>query len=700
MTRSWHLALVALIALAGCDKEEGWRRASSPTGPTGKQILFGDLHSHTGYSFDAFAFTLSAFGGKGSRPPMEACHFARFCSQLDFWSINDHSELLTPRQWTLTKEAIRDCNTLTGGNESDPDVVAYLGWEWSNMGDTPADNYGHKNVIMLDTAEDKVPARPIATRGLGRLAALIDIAKSGQIDAILDVASSLDREHEEEYRNFGTFISGALDVPSCAEGVDTRALPKDCREYAVDPHALFEKLDQWGFDSLVIPHGTTWGMLHPPLSNWSHQLNLLNHDPARQVLIEVYSGHGNSEEFRSWWPYKVVEGRNVCPEPTADYLPCCWRAGEITKKTDAACVADPVGAECSQAVLKAQEAYMAGQTKGYEAVPGVAASEWLDCGQCRDCYLPAFKLATKMSVQAGYALTNLTDPAHPLRYRFGMIGSSDEHKATPGTGFREDKGFTDNAGTISKDYEVFSPIISTALGEWEREGSYWYTGGLAAVHSEGRSRKQIWEAMKRKEVYATSGERILLWFDLVGGATRKPMGSEVSSSTDPRFEVTAIGAYKQAPGCADDVKSAAPPGFVEDRCLGECYNPTDARFVITRIEVVRIRPQIRADEPLEGLIEDPWKTLECPRNPEGCKVTFVDDTFVSGGRPSLYYVRAIQEPTEQVNAAGLRCTYDANGNCSSIRPCYAGYRGEGDSCLAPEEERAWSSPIFVEPVGR
>ena len=49
-----------------------------------------------------------------------------------------------------------------------------------------------------------------------------------------------------------------------------------------------------------------------------------------------------------------------------------------------------------------------------------------------------------------------------------------------------------------------------------------------------------------------------------------------------------------------------------------------------------------------------------------------------------------------VNAGNLRCVRGADGECSEVRPCYGDYRTDyEDDCAAPEEERAWSSPIFV-----
>ncbi|MGH0030642.1 MAG: DUF3604 domain-containing protein, partial [Myxococcota bacterium] len=98
-----------------------------------KQILFGDLHVHTTFSTDAFLWSLPIMGGEGAHPLGEACDFARFCSSLDFWSINDHAEASSPRRWRETKQAIRQCNDV-GGEGGDPDVIAFLGWEWTQIG--------------------------------------------------------------------------------------------------------------------------------------------------------------------------------------------------------------------------------------------------------------------------------------------------------------------------------------------------------------------------------------------------------------------------------------------------------------------------------------------------------------------------------------------------------------------------------------
>jgi hypothetical protein len=236
----------------------------------------------------------------------------------------------------------------------------------------------------------------------------------------------------------------------------------------------------------------------------------------------------------------------------------------------------------------------------------------------------------------------------------------------------------------------------------ERGNSMLLSGGLAAVHAAGRDRDSIWDAMARKEVYGTTGDRILLWFDLQnapGGVA--PMGSEVQRQSEPpRFRARAVGSFEQKPGCPPYTEAALGAAAIKDLCLGECYNPGDERRQITRLEVIRILPRHHVDEAIAPLIQDPWRSFRCAPDPNGCQVEFEDPDFLSGGREAAYYVRAVQEPTLAINGQGLRCRYDDAGRCVEVEPCYGDDRTPAsDDCLGETEERAWSSPIFIAPGG-
>jgi len=322
------------------------------------------------------------------------------------------------------------------------------------------------------------------------------------------------------------------------------------------------------------------------------------------------------------------------------------------------------------------------------AVLGSRLADFGDCGQLQNAFLPAFDYRPRGSVQYGLALGEFAG-AVPRRFRFGLVASSDNHRARAGSGYKE-------LGRLSM-------TDGTPLGgDWTdgRAASFYFTGGLAAVHASGRDLGAIFAALERREVYGTSGDRILLWFDLLRpDGSRVPMGGEAQVSGTPRFEVRAVGAFEQRPGCPDDVTARLPPDRLQRLCRGECHHPGGRRRVITRIEVVRIRPQIVPGEPIGPLIEDPWKVLPCPGTAAGCRVSFEDPELPRSGREAVYYVRALQEPTPAVNGDTIDCERDQAGSCVRARPCPGGGMAGGDveDCLADVEERAWSSPIFVGP---
>jgi hypothetical protein len=356
----------------------------------------------------------------------------------------------------------------------------------------------------------------------------------------------------------------------------------------------------------------------------------------------------------------------------------------------------------------------ADRNAGAWTVPGALLPEWQDAGQCRDCFQPAFNLRPRSSVQYILALGRDGKSGDPKRFHFGMIASSDNHSARPGTGYKEVSraeftearfaNFLDTPLGEGPEREPvansepmtaeFGPAIFSTF-ETERGASFFLTGGLAAVHSEGRDREAIWDALQRREVYGTSGPRILLWFDLLNGPGGLPlaMGSEVELDTSPIFQVRAVGSFEQKPGCPADALDALAPDRMARLCRGECYNPGDQRRPITRIEVVRIRPQKNSSEEVSTLVEDPWQTFSCPGDPEGCRIAFTDPDFDRAGRDTLYYVRAIETPSLAIGADALGCG-DARGeSCTPVAACST--RPDSDDCLAVTEERAWSSPIFV-----
>jgi hypothetical protein len=164
------------------------------------------------------------------------------------------------------------------------------------------------------------------------------------------------------------------------------------------------------------------------------------------------------------------------------------------------------------------------------------------------------------------------------------------------------------------------------------------------------------------------------------------MGSEITMSQNPKFIVKAAGSFKQKPGCSNESIDSLSAKRLDYLCAGECYNPTNHREVIERIEVIKITPQVYAGEAVSPLIQDPWKSIPCQGTGE-CIVEFEDQNF---SRDSVYYVRAIQNPTPAINGSPL-------SQRDNFELCKGSFQTDlEDDCLSMTNERAWSSPIYVD----
>ena len=142
-------------------------------------------------------------------------------------------------------------------------------------------------------------------------------------------------------------------------------------------------------------------------------------------------------------------------------------------------------------------------------------------------------------------------------FKFGLIGSSDAHTSMSTT--REDNYFGKNPPG-----EPAADRWSHVFMKGEQDGTTYYNwetlaSGLAAVWARENTRKAIWDAFKRKEVYATTGSRITVrvfagWdftadeverhdFADRGYAGGVPMGGDLRTAPDgeaPKFMIRAL----------------------------------------------------------------------------------------------------------------------------------------------------------------
>jgi hypothetical protein len=139
-----------------------------------------------------------------------------------------------------------------------------------------------------------------------------------------------------------------------------------------------------------------------------------------------------------------------------------------------------------------------------------------------------------------------------------MIGSTDSHTGLATS--REDNNFGKTTHYEPNSNRANTPLIKSPLGEkYSQFGSDTGAAGLAAVWARENTREAIFDAMKRKEVYATSGSRIKVrvfagWdfkadeverqdFAKQGYKRGVPMGGDLSNAPDgktPRFMVRAL----------------------------------------------------------------------------------------------------------------------------------------------------------------
>jgi len=270
-------------------------------------------------------------------------------------------------------------------------------------------------------------------------------------------------------------------------------------------------------------------------------------------------------------------------------------------------------------------------------------------------------------------------------YQLGFVGSTDTHLGAAGAVAEDGYIGHGDAGVSAQD--AVPPGLPDTLAN--------NPGGLAVLWAQENSRDALFEALRRREVYGTSGPRIVTRFfggwdystDLCSRPDRiaqayvagVPMGGQLSSGTGnkPTFLVVA----------SQDSGTQEQPGTPLQRVQiikGWITSAGDYREKVFDV----------AGDAHNGASVD---TQTCATRGKGfeelCAV-WTDDDF-QPGEQAYYYSRVVENPS---------CRWSQRMCAARAVDCAKPATiGEGlEDCCAPEhqkviQERAWSSPIWYTP---
>ena len=263
-------------------------------------------------------------------------------------------------------------------------------------------------------------------------------------------------------------------------------------------------------------------------------------------------------------------------------------------------------------------------------------------------------------------------------YQFGFIGSTDSHTAAPGA-----------VSEYAQPYKYGTTLEQTlTVAGRPRAVAFQNPGGLAGVWAEENTRDAIFDALKRRETFATSGPRIAPRFfggwDLPKDMCTNPqlatsgydlgvaMGSLMPDRANPDSRPRFVVAASADPGTAE-----APGHPLQRLQIIKGWLGPNGGFYQSVIDI--------AGDANNGATADP---MSCKPAGGGfsalCGVW--EDADFDPSQDAVYYARAIENPS---------CRWSTR-LCLSLP---AEERPDGcDNPRIPKviQERAWTAPIWFD----
>jgi len=268
-----------------------------------------------------------------------------------------------------------------------------------------------------------------------------------------------------------------------------------------------------------------WGDLHAHAydAQEMRDLNATTHpatsyqfarDVARLDFCAIASHIFEPEHDAVWWPIaKEATAKFHEPGRFVTFLGCEWR-GKRGAGGDRNIIFKDEHHDVPDSTAPIEEIYHAYRGSDTMIIPhvGGAIADW-------DHYDPELEVLGEIASGHGNFEWFAQD-ALSRGFRIGLIGSSDGHRGMPGW----PRAITSGGGGR------FAMYLN-------RRDSGYGGGPLAAVYAEALTRDAVWDAIQRREVYATTGARIILDFRING----VPMGSEIESRDSPKLFVDVEG---------------------------------------------------------------------------------------------------------------------------------------------------------------
>ena len=466
-----------------------------------KQLLWGDTHLHTTYSSDAYTNNNlttdpeSAYRYAKGMPVVHPYHKARVQIEtpLDFLVVSDHAEFLGQ---------IRNIH-LNGVDTSELGLVATVkAWAAEYVLNKAIDSGEGRELFVGVLPDPNLTPLEDSTGSMSETdIGVFPMPPQVEIDIWKDITNTADRYNEP-----GVFTAMI--------GWEWSAVPAGANLHRVvvsDSDAVVaQQYDPFGVDQGAFPEDL-WAWL----------------DKTSEVTGADFIAIPHNSNISKGY---MFDDKSLRGEPiTADYVARRMKWEKLVEITQTK------GDSETHSVLSPNDEFA-----DFENYPYYIQRTWTEYKpQPGDFVRSALKRGLQLEQGVGQ---------NP--FMFGVIGSTDAHT---GLSSSEENNFH---GKHATDSIPANKQHKMSKGDKGTSGWAMSASGLAAVWAADNTREAILAAMKRREVYATTGPRIALQFyggtdfvsedlqlaDLHNNATARgvPMGGELAhSETAPTFIVLA-----------------------------------------------------------------------------------------------------------------------------------------------------------------